>query len=178
MSASFRAVLLFALCSACTPAVAPSLTMQCPGDRKDFLVDNVEPHYLAKWTALFDESERLERTEEGRGYNPLMLRAHNSFYPEVGAKCFAEAQQTNEQLFLAIAIVSKTGEIQQYLTMPPHPEYACYANNMVGHRYPPPPKDGYPVGFLQVLTEKPDTSTTGECLRHLNERIRAQDAHS
>jgi hypothetical protein len=151
-------------------ARADTITAQCPGDQMHFAAHNVDAEYFAKWKTLFDESERLERTEAGKKYSPRMLEAHNAFYRKVYKDCEAEARKSGEAMFLAIAIVSKTGIIEQYLSMPPRPEYACFAKKIVGRSYPKPPNDQYPVGFMNIFNDPAGTSSE-ECIRRIIEKV-------
>jgi hypothetical protein len=137
---------------------------------------DTDPEYFTRWASLFEESERLERTVEGKSYNGPMLRAHNAFYGKVFANCQAGAKESGEVLFLAIAVVSKTGVIEQFLTMPPKTEYQCFVDGIVGQTYPPPPTDHYPVGFL-VAFDDPTGTPVEDCARKvlgsLYEKFRA-----
>lgn len=179
MMSPIKSIFFFALSVLSTASIAASIEWQCPGEHKDFKVYGVDPEYLARFTALFNESERLERTPEGIAYNPSMLKAANTFSLEVRSKCEADAKKANSPFFLAIEIVSSTGEIQEYLTMPPNPEYSCYARNVVGRHYPAPPTDHYPLGFVNILsTDSPTPS--GKCIqKYMNliiERDRLQNS--
>ncbi len=131
------------------------------GDPKDF-----DYEYFNRWNTLYVESERLEKTEAGKRYSAPMLEAHNSFFIAVEKKCEAEAKKSGQVIFMAIAVVSKSGLIEQYLTFPRKAEYQCFVDGIVGQHYPLPPADHYPVGFV-VLFDNPIGTPDEDCIRKM-----------
>ena len=129
------------------------------GDPKD-----VDFQYYVRWKRLYNESERLEKTEDGIRYTQPMLDAHNSFFIKLMNKCQAEARKSGQTMFMAIAIVAKNGVVEEYLTYPRKTEYQCYVDGVIGQKYPPPPTDQYPVGFL-VMFDNPIGTPDEACVR-------------
>ncbi len=149
---------LLVLESGFAEAESCSVRMGDPGD--------VDYQYLTRWNNLYIESERLEKTKEGKSYAHPMLEAHNSFFIKLMEKCQAEARKSGKSMFMAIAIVSKSGVIEQYMTYPRKAEYQCFVNGVVGQTYPSPPADHYPVGFV-VLFDNPIGSPDEACVRQI-----------
>jgi len=94
--------------------------------------------YDRAWELASAECDRLVSTEAGAAYEAQLLPVHQSFWSEVYLACLDEAGKTGLAQFRAIAVIDATGTVRDFLAMPNNPHFDCFAEWMVGKKYPVP----------------------------------------
>lgn len=95
--------------------------------------------YSDSWDRLSREHYRQVSTPEGAAWERSFLPVHNTFWPAVHAACADKARDAGFSEFSAIAVVGADGVVRDFLVMPRDPGLACFAKQMIGRKYPPPP---------------------------------------
>jgi hypothetical protein len=98
----------------------------------------IPPH--DRWHQLAAESDRLTSTFRGRLWEQKMIPMHNAFWPQVTAACGPQAKAAGITSFQAIAVISHSGVVTEYLLNPASPALQCFSKQMVGRKYPSPPE--------------------------------------
>jgi hypothetical protein len=83
-----------------------------------------------------------------------MLPVHNAFWPQVIEACGPQAQAAGITSFKAVAAISSTGVITEYLPEPDSNVLECFSKQMVGRKYPAPPES--PFYELYTVNLSPD----------------------
>lgn len=103
--------------------------------------------YESRWEKLSIAYEKQFAIPQGEIYERSTLNTLNGFWAGVNAKCSIRPPAIASS-FEAIAIISKSGVITEFLPMPNDPKFSCYTKEMVGRTYPAPPTDSYLVRFI------------------------------
>ncbi|NIK40547.1 hypothetical protein FHY12_002872 [Xanthomonas arboricola] len=96
-----------------------------------------------RWQQLASEAHRLTSTFRGVAWEQRMLPAHNSFWPDIVAACSPQAKAAGITSFQAVAAISSTGVVTDYLPNPQSPALDCFSKQMVGRKYPAPPESPF-----------------------------------
>ena len=95
------------------------------------------------WHQLAAEAHRLTSTFRGVAWEQQMLPIHNKFWPEIIAACSPQAKAAGITSFQAVAAISSTGVVTEYLPNPRSPALECFSTQMVGRKYPAPPESPF-----------------------------------
>lgn len=110
-----------------------------------------EPSYEEKWHRMEREHFALISTELGKSYENALVNEHNSFWPAIYEQCYKQAMKAKSKSFEAIAVVSSSGSITAFYTMPKNKNYACFVRNMIRKKYPKPPVSPFYEAIQIVL---------------------------
>jgi hypothetical protein len=103
---------------------------------------------LDHWHQLEAKGKRLTATFRGSFWERRMLPVHNEFWPQITGLCAPKAKAAGIRQFSAVATISSSGEVTEYLINPEHPALKCFSEQMVGRKYPAPPE----TPFYEVYT--------------------------
>ncbi len=107
--------------------------------------------YVGRWDTLWNAHSRLTATPNGAIYERRLIAAHNLFWRDITRRCSAEAVEAGMARFRGVAVVNKEGVVTEFVLMPNDASLQCFSKEMVGRKYPKPPKSIFYQAFVVNL---------------------------
>jgi hypothetical protein len=104
-----------------------------------------------RWEHLWEKQALQTATWAGASYEQRLIASHNTFWPGVYAKCGEGARRAGVRAFRAVAVIDAKGNVSEFVVFSTDKALRCFAEEMVGKKYPAPPIAPFHEGFEITL---------------------------